>query len=83
MAERIKIEKDVPVPRPRNKFKEYLDKLEVGESFRVTLDQWPALRNAAGNANKKTNKKFTVKKVQEQPSKGRKKIDYARVWRTE
>jgi hypothetical protein len=77
----IKIETKQP-PKERPKFKEKLDQLEVGanNTFRVELEHWSALRNAAGNANRKTNRTFTVHKVKERGS-DRKYTEFARVWR--
>ena len=77
----IKIETREP-PKERPRFKEKLDQLEVGvnNTFRVNKEHWSALRNAAGNANRKTDKQFTVHKVRERGS-DRKITDFARVWR--
>lgn len=77
----IKIETKQP-PKERPRFKEKLDLLEVGvnNTFRVNYEHWSALRNAAGNANRKTNKQFTVHKVKERGS-NRKMAEFARVWR--
>lgn len=77
----IKIEKNIPPPPPKPKFKQHLDKLEVGESFRVDIEHWASLRNAAGNANRATNKQFTVQKKKERPKRGERLKEYARVWR--
>lgn len=77
----IKIDDNIPPPQPRPQFKKHLDRLEVGQSFRVEIEQWASLRNAAGNANRQTNKQFTVKKVRERPKPREKMKDYARVWR--
>lgn len=83
MSERIKIEANIPIPKPRTQYKSWLDKLAVGQTFRVSIENWSALRNAAGNSNKKSNKKFTVRKVSEPVKKGgRTEREYARVWRT-
>ena len=83
----IKIETRKP-PKERPRFKEKLDQLQVGtnNTFRVSLEHWSALRNAAGNANRKTNKQFTVHKQVEFNGKldgdGKKeKSEFARVWR--
>ncbi len=91
----IKIETRKP-PKVRPRFKERLDQLHIGtgNSFRVELVHWSALRNAAGNANRKTSKKFTVHKqiepTGERDDEGaymldtdgkRLKAEYARVWR--
>ncbi len=77
----IKIETKLP-PKERPRFKEKLDLLEVGvkNTFRVDIEHWSALRNAAGNANRKTDKQFTVHKVKER-GKDRKMAKFARVWR--
>ncbi len=77
----IKIETREP-PKERPRFKEKLDLLEIGvnNTFRVDYEHWSALRNAAGNANRKTDKQFTVHKVRERGS-DRKITDFARVWR--
>ncbi len=78
----IKIETKQP-PKERPRFKEKLDQLEVGvnNTFRVDKEHWSALRNAAGNANRKTNKQFTVHKVKEPPARIEKYVEFARVWR--
>ena len=77
----IKIQTREP-PKPRPRFKEKLDQLEVGikNTFRVEMEHWSALRNAAGNANRKTDKQFTVHKVKERGP-DRKMTEIARVWR--
>lgn len=77
----IKIDNNIPPPQERPRFREPIDKLEVGQSFRVEIERWASLRNAAGKATRSTNKKFTVKKVRERPKKNEKMKDYARVWR--
>lgn len=80
---KITIDTGIEPPAPRPTFKKFIDKLEVGESFRVPIESWASIRNAAGNANRASNKKFTVQKVSEQIRKGSKKLsDYARIWRT-
>lgn len=82
----IKIETRKP-PKERPRFKEKLDQLEVGNknTFRVEIQYWSALRNAAGNANRKTNKTFTVHKVTEPTGEvvngAKKESEFARVWR--
>ena len=61
----IVIDTGVPIPKERPNFKSYIDKLEVGESFRVDPEYWTSLRNAASNMNKRTEKRFVVNKVKE------------------
>lgn len=82
----ITIDSGVPVPKERPNFKSHLEKLDAGQSFRVDVEYWTSLRNAASNMNKRTDKHFVVHKVSEpvNPEKpeGR-KAEYVRVWRKE
>lgn len=77
----IKIEKNVPPPKPRPQFRKHLNELDVDDSFKVDIEYWASLRNAAGSLNRMGNKKFTVKKVKERPKRGAKMQEFARVWR--
>lgn len=61
----ITIDSGIPVPKERPNFKSHIDKLEVGQSFRVDPEYWTSLRNAASNMNKRTEKRFVVNKVTE------------------
>ncbi len=78
----IKIEQDVPIPKPKVQFKAHLDQLEIGQSFRVPLEHWASLRNAVGNQNRRSERTYTVHKVKERGD-DRKLYEFARVWRTE
>ncbi len=80
----IVIDTGIPVPKERPNFKAYIDKLEVGESFRVDPEYWTSLRNAASNMNKRTEKRFVVNKVTEpvdalKPNS--KEGEFVRIWR--
>ncbi len=61
----IVIDDGIPVPKERPNFKSHIDRLEVGQSFRVDPEYWTSLRNAASNMNKRTEKRFVVNKVRE------------------
>lgn len=91
----IVIEDDVQQPEVRVNFKQYLDKLKVGQSFRVDAEHKDQLRNAVSNAQRRSPpKKFMVRKVKE-PVNSRKVVgsisdgrrtrgkveEFARVWR--
>lgn len=80
----IVIDDGIPVPKERPNFKSHIDKLEVGQSFRVDPEYWTSLRNAASNMNKRTEKRFVVNKVKEpvDASKpGSKEGEFVRIWR--
>ena len=77
----IRIENDVPMPPDRPTWKKHVDKLNVGQSFRVEIRHWASLRNAATNQNRKGNKRYKTQKVKERPGPGKKVQDFARVWR--
>lgn len=80
----IVIDDGIPVPKERPNFKEHIDKLDVGQSFRVDSEYWTSLRNAASNMNKRTEKRFVVNKVNEpvDPSKpSGKEGSFVRIWR--
>ena len=80
----INIDSGVPVPKERPNFKQHLEKLEVGQSFRVDPDYWTSLRNAASNMNKRTDKSFVVHKVEEPVNLDKpngSKSQFVRVWR--
>lgn len=80
----IRIDDGIPVPKERPNFKQHLEKLEPGQSFRVDVDYWTSLRNAASNMNKRTDKHFVVHKVHEPINEEKpegKTDDYVRVWR--
>lgn len=80
----IKVDEGIPVPRERPQFKQHLEKLEPGQSFRVDTEHWTSLRNTASNLNKRTDMHFVVRKVEEpvNPDKpGGRKASFIRVWR--
>ena len=81
MPEEIRIDSDFPMPPERPTWKKHLDRLDVGQSFRVDIKHWASLRNAATNQNRKGNKRYSTKKVKERPTKGQKVREFARVWR--
>lgn len=66
-----KIESGVPLP---DSVKYPFDKLEVGDSFVVTLDKRPSVSSAAVKYGQRTNTKYVVRKVDD---------NNVRVWRTE
>jgi hypothetical protein len=80
----IVIDNGIAIPKERPNFKRHIDKLEVGQSFRVDPEFWTSLRNAASNMNKRTEKQFVVNKVSEpvDPTKpDGKETEFARIWR--
>ncbi len=80
----INIDNGVPVPKERPNFKQHLEKLEVGQSFRVDPDYWTSIRNAASNMNKRTDKGFVVHKVKEAVNLDKpdgRQAQFVRVWR--
>jgi len=80
----IRIESGIPIPKERPQFKSHIEKMEIGDSFRVHVEHWTSLRNAASNMNKRTAKKFVVQKVKEPINPDRKtgeKIEFVRIWR--
>jgi len=80
----IHIDDGIPVPKERPNFKQHLEKLDLAQSFRVDIEYWTSLRNAASNMNKRTDKHFVVHKVKESvnPEKPEgKQAEYVRVWR--
>lgn len=87
----IVIEKGIPAPEEKISFKPHLDKLKVGESFRVPHRYIKQLRTAVGNANSKSERKYVVAMV-EAGKDGEPDIDhaqdneskvFARAWRTQ
>lgn len=80
----IVIDSGIPIPKERPLFKSHIDKLEVGESFRVDPEYWTSLRNAASNMNKRTEKRFVVNKVREPVNHARPDdtaAEFVRIWR--
>lgn len=80
----IVIDTGIPVPKERPNFKEHIDTLDVGHSFRVDPEYWTSLRNAASNMNKRTEKRFVVNKVSEpiDPKKPKGTLgEFVRIWR--
>ncbi len=78
----IKIDKNIPIPEPRNgkKKRHYpFAELEIGDSFFVEGFQWKSIGELSGSYNKYrkvTKKKFISRKVTENNIKG------LRIWRT-
>ncbi len=80
----IVIDDGIPVPKERPNFKSHIDKLDKGQSFRVDLEYWTSLRNAASNMNKRTEKRFIVNKVMEAVDISKpdgKEGGFVRIWR--
>lgn len=69
----IQIDKNVPLPLPRSKLKDYpFEQMQIGDSF-FDKDEDKKLRNLVTYAASKMNMKFAT----------RKELDGLRVWRTE
>ena len=83
----IVIEDKIPVPKERPNFRQYLQKLTVGQSFRVEIEDASQLRNAVNNMNKrnKDKKHFVVRKVTEKifpkSKRNSQEKEFVRVWR--
>jgi hypothetical protein len=73
---KVRIDKGVPPPKPRQKFRSSLDGLSVGESFSVDVELRPQLRNAIGNLRRDGSTKRFV--ISTRIERGRERV---RVWR--
>lgn len=71
-APKIVIRSNVPPPTSKPSFREQVDRLKPGNSFTVSIEYWPGLRNAASSANKRwasEGRKYRVHRLRDDPSK--------------
>jgi hypothetical protein len=60
----IKIEKNVPIPKPRSNYSKYpFGEMEVGDSFVVLDEDRTKIAPAVSWYGKRNNKKFTVRNL--------------------